>query len=113
VENLRVTVWFEHHSTLEERLRDIAVSLLGLENVGGTVVSIVPMLSASTVSIPKENLGNLLARPGVRMVDLDFEVRADLLLHRWPAEGPEHDGDLLRLPRGGYRFFRYRISSDT
>jgi subtilisin family serine protease len=76
VENLRVIVWFEHHSTLEERLRDIAVALLGLENVGGTVVSIAPLLSASTVSIPRENLGNLLARPGVRMVDLDFEVRA-------------------------------------
>jgi len=76
VENLRVIVWFEHHSTLEERLRNIAVALLGLENVGGNVVSIVPLLSASTVSIPRENLGSLLARPGVRMVDLDFEVRA-------------------------------------
>jgi len=76
VENLRVIVWFEHHSTLEERLRDIAIALLGLENVGGTVVSIAPMLSSSTVSIPRENLGNLLARPGVRMADLDFEVRA-------------------------------------
>ena len=89
VENLRVIVWFEHHSTLEERLRDIAVALLGLENVGGTVVSIAPLLSASTVVIPRENLSNLLARRGVRMVDLDFEVSVP------PPPPPPREGFLL------------------
>jgi len=74
-ENLRVIVWFEHHSSLEERLRDIAISLLGLENAGGTVVSVAPMLSCATLTIPRDNLENLLARKGVRLVDLDFEVR--------------------------------------
>jgi len=76
VENLRVIVWFKHSSSLEERLRDIAVALLGIENAGGYVVSIAPMLSCATLTIPRENLGSLLARPRVRMVDLDFEVRA-------------------------------------
>ncbi len=74
VENLRVIVWFRHHTTLEERMTELALRILGLENRGATTVASGPRLMFSVCQVSRENVRRLLEVPDVKFVDLDFPV---------------------------------------
>lgn len=72
--NLNCIVWVRHHSTTWEKKVNLIRSLMGLENIGGKVINIYPVLSAASVSVPSDNIYSLLGLPNVAFVDLDAPV---------------------------------------